>query len=99
MSVIYEVNLAVEPAIEDEFADWLQTHVAEMLALPGFEAAETLLEEGPPDQPVFSVRYRLRDRDALDEYFEQHAARMRADGVARFGGAFRASRRILRRIG
>ncbi len=99
MSVIYEVNLGVEPRIADEFADWLHTHVAEMLALPGFESAEILREEGPPDQPLFSVRYRLRDRVALDEYFEQHAARMRADGVARFGEAFRASRRVLRRIG
>ena len=33
---------------------------------------------------------------ALQDYFDQHAARLRGDGVARFGDNFRAPRRVLR---
>jgi hypothetical protein len=42
------------------------------------------------------VHYQLRDDAALAIYFEQHAPRLRADGVARFGDGFRAERRVLR---
>lgn len=96
MTVIYEVNLAVEPAIEKEFAHWLGTHVTEMLAIPGFVDAELAREEREDGQPAaFSVRYRLQSRAALERYFAEHAERMRGDGLQRFGQQFSASRRIL----
>ena len=41
------------------------------------------------------VQYTLRDRASLDAYLRDHAPRMRAEGEARFGGRFRASRRVL----
>ncbi|MEO1573601.1 MAG: DUF4286 family protein [Pseudomonadota bacterium] len=98
--VIYEVNLAIAPARGDEFDAWLQDHVQAMLELPGFTGAQTLAVEpelnAPPDAPLRrTVQYRLTDRAALDRYFEQHAARMRADGVTRFGDDMSATRRIL----
>jgi hypothetical protein len=37
----------------------------------------------------------LRDRAALDDYLREHAPRMRAEGIARFGDRFRAERRVL----
>ena len=40
--------------------------------------------------------YTLESRAALQTYFDVHAARMREDGVARFGSRFTASRRVLR---
>lgn len=45
------------------------------------------------------MHYVLRDAAALDAYLHEHAPRMRADGVARFGDRFRASRRVLRPAG
>ena len=92
----YEVNLDVESDVAPAFAQWLRDHVEEMLALPGFLGAEMFDVEDPPaGRRAFSVCYRLVDRAALDSYFTEHAARMRADGVRRFGGRFSASRRIL----
>jgi hypothetical protein len=41
------------------------------------------------------MQYRVRDLAALQDYFEQHAPRLRADGIARFGGRFSANRRTL----
>jgi hypothetical protein len=96
MTVIYEVNLNVDRDIEGEFGRWLSLHVEQMLALPGFVGADIASEEREPGQTAgWSVRYRLLSRQALDAYFRDHAERMRADGIDRFGQRFSASRRIL----
>jgi hypothetical protein len=96
MAVIYEVTLHAKTEIADAYLAWLREHIAQMLALPGFESAEldALIDESPAERG-WCVRYRLRDRAALDAYLRAHAARMRADGIARFGDAFRAQRRVM----
>ena len=95
--IVYEVSLQVDREIAAAFHDWLQSHVAEILALPGFTDADILqvCEPLDPGTVGWVVAYRLRDRAALDSYLVEHAPRMRADGLARFGNRFRASRRIL----
>ena len=92
----YEVSLDVDAGIDDDYRNWLRSHVAEILALPGFvDASIHVVEMDATDRSGYCVRYRLRDRDALDAYFRDHAPRLREDGLRRFGDAFRASRRIL----
>jgi quinol monooxygenase YgiN len=96
--IIYEVNLFVRRALEAEYRAWLDAHVREIVALPGFESAEVFerLEPAPAaGEFVLCTQYRLRDADALEHYLREHAARLRADGVARFGDGFRAERRVL----
>ena len=98
--IIYEVNLTVDHAIADEYAAWLDGHIREMLALPGFASAEWLsdvdYDASEGSDPRWSIRYRLDSHDDLTRYFEQHAERMRAEGLDRFGTQFKATRRILR---
>jgi len=94
--VTYEVALSPDPAILREFDVWLEGHVAEMLGLPGFESASIHPAEDPATgRPERVVRYRMASRDALERYFREDAARMRADAVTRFGDRFSASRRIV----
>lgn len=98
-TVTYEVNLDVDAGIAAEFRSWLDAHVAQMLALPGFIGARMaeVLDPAPAlGRTAFCVHYRLRDEAALQAYFDHHAAAMRGDGLARFGGRFSASRRVLR---
>lgn len=99
--VIYEVNLDLDAAIHAEYVAWLLPHMREIRALPGFVDAR-LFEVDAPAAEVgrvsLSVRYSLVDAAALDAYLREHAPRMRADGEARFGGRFRASRRVLRLV-
>jgi hypothetical protein len=113
MAVIYEVTLHVQLEIADAYLAWLREHIAEILALPGFESAALDALETESDahgcasavsagcagaattERSWCVRYRLRDRDALDAYLRDHAPRMRAAGIARFGAGFRAERRVL----
>lgn len=97
--VIYEVNIEVDAAAHDDYRAWLRDHIAEILALPGFTGAKVfdVLEPPPSAGRIgLSVHYALKDREALDDYLRDHAPRLRADGVARFGDRFQATRRILR---
>jgi hypothetical protein len=94
--ITYEVALEPDAAILGEFEAWLEYHVDEMLALPGFTGATIHKAENPDTGAQLRiVRYELEDRAALARYLEEFAPRMRADGLARFGDRFRASRRIV----
>jgi hypothetical protein len=98
MSVVYEVTLEIDAAIAADYRTWLHDHVAQVIALPGFTGARTfeLLEPAPPcGTCALCVQYWLSDRAAFDAYLRDHAPRMRAEGSARFGNRFRASRRVL----
>ena len=100
-AVIYEVSLDLEADIADAYQVWLASHVAEICALPGFVGARVFAVLDPPPGPdriALCVQYRLRDQHALDAYLRDHAPRLRADGIARFGERFRASRRVLHAI-
>ncbi len=97
-AVVYEVNLDVDGSIEGQYRAWLRVHVEEMLALPGFIDAHVfdVVDPAPAEGRItICTHYRLSDIAALQAYFERHAPRLRADGLARFGGRFAASRRVL----
>jgi hypothetical protein len=101
MAVIYEVNLWVQRRLEAEYRAWLHLHVAKILHLPGFlDACVYEVGEAPADAEEFAlcVHYRLRDDAALQTYLDEHAPRLRAEGVAKFGDGFRAQRRVLREL-
>ncbi|MGH8040693.1 MAG: DUF4286 family protein [Rudaea sp.] len=96
--IVYEVNLEIEAGSYVGYCAWLDAHVREILALPGFVSAEILECREPPPatgRHNLSVQYRLTDAAALDRYLREDAPRLRADGMTRFGGKFSASRRIL----
>lgn len=96
--VIYEVNLAIDASVADKYAAWLGPHIEEVLAVEGFASADWWIVE--PDgedtsQVRWCVQYHVESRIALAAYFRDHAGRLRGNGLARFGGQFTASRRVL----
>jgi hypothetical protein len=94
--ITYEVALEPDPEILGDFEAWLEYHVDEVLALPGFTGATIHKAEDPETGAALRVvRYELADRAALERYLREDAPRMRAAGIARFGDRFRASRRIV----
>ena len=96
--VVYEVNVAVDAGAAEAYAEWLRRHMDEVLSCAGFLSAELLRVEdaGADGRVQLCVRYRVASRAALEDYFAGPAAALRADGEARFGGRFSASRRVLR---
>lgn len=93
--IIYEVRVLIEPAIETAYRAWLDAHIREIIALPGFTGAALYAEADPSGKPCFVMHYQLRDQASLDRYFAEHAPRLRADGLNRFGNQFTATRRVL----
>jgi hypothetical protein len=94
--IVYEVNLRVDEDCAEAYRAWLVPHIQEILALPGFESAEIFEVDGEEEgRKGFCVQYRVSSRAALDDYLENHAPRMRADGEKNFGGRFAAARRVL----
>lgn len=101
-AVTYEVTLQVDADIAADYLAWLHAHAQEMRALPGFLAARVSAVREPAadaGRVAFCCHYRLRDAAALDDYLRLHAPRLRAEGVARFGGRFAATRRVLEDLG
>ena len=99
--IVYEVNLFVRREVEAAYRAWLDAHVREIVALDGFLGAEVFERREPGAEDgefALCTQYRLRDAAALEAYLREHAPRLRADGLARFGPAFRAERRVLERI-
>ncbi len=95
-TVLYEVNLEADAAIEGPFDTWLRDHIADLLQIDGFRSAEILdYASAPAGRVRRIVQYRLRDQAALDTYLREHAPRMRAQGVAKFGERYSAERRVL----
>jgi hypothetical protein len=95
-TLVYEVSLEAEAAIEGPFDTWLRDHVADMLQIDGFLSAEILVDPSPPPARIRrTVQYRLRNQAALDRYLRENAAEMRQHGVALFGDRFKAERRVL----
>ncbi len=98
-TVVYEVNIEVDNAAAGEYRRWLDEHIDEILALPGFIDARIHDVLDPPaaaGRVALCVHYLLHDEAALDDYLREHAPRLRAEGQAKFGGRFHATRRILR---
>jgi antibiotic biosynthesis monooxygenase (ABM) superfamily enzyme len=96
--IVYEVNVFVRREIEAAYREWLDAHVREIVALPGFTGAEVLERSEPAaadGEFVLCMQYHLRDAQALESYLREHAPRLRADGIARFGDRFRAERRVM----
>ncbi len=100
--IVYEVNLEVDHDVKDEYLAWLRPRIQELLGLEGFEAA---LFYRPDDfispetgRLMYTLHYLVRSQQHLNDYFENHAPRLRSEGMARYGGRFTATRRILQKL-
>lgn len=96
--IVYVVELDMPAELREEYMAWLTDHVRGMLALPGFLDAMISARIDPPPPAgrfVACVHYQLRDRATWQAYLAEHAPRMRAAGIARFGDRVQATRTLL----
>ena len=103
--LIYEVNFTVDGEVAPRYSSWLREHIREMLELDGFEAAgwyarsddgDTVPDPDEPTGPrAWTVQYQVRNRDALQAYFDERAEEMRRARADEFGNYVTADRRIL----
>ena len=79
----YTVHCAIaDRAVADRWVAWLHDeHLADVCAAG---ALEGVLVELDTPEPTFEVRYLFADRAAFDRYEEDHAPRLREEGLALF---------------
>ena len=95
--IIYEVNIELNPEIVNEYDEWLDGHIEQMLEFEGFISAQKLNSiEG--EQYFLTVQYNIKTQEDLDRYLRNHADKMRNEGLNLFKDNFKAHRRIMKVI-
>ena len=97
MSIIYEVNLSVQNTHAERFAAWLRPHMEEMCSFDGFIGSKWYIdhERCTASETAWTIHYVLVDVSFYERYCNEHADRMRQEGIDLFSGVFTANRRIL----
>ena len=74
MSCQYLVTLNCPNDLDFDIENWLLEHIEEMLNIEGFEKAtlwKEELEENNNENVIYHADYRLKDRAALQNYFDK----------------------------
>ncbi len=95
--IIYEVNLDVDKEIAKDFETWLKPHMQEVVSCGHFEKALSYQVEDPI-KILWTIHYHAKNRSLVETYLEEHAPRLREEGLKKFGKKFRATRRILKQL-
>ncbi|WP_158501970.1 DUF4286 family protein [Vitiosangium sp. GDMCC 1.1324] len=95
----YAITLEVAPDSEPEWLRWMrELHIPEVLREPGFLRCRLWKDASRAQDGWvrYVAWYELTGQEAVERYLGGEAVkRLRADGVARFGSAMRATRATL----
>ena len=96
--LIYNVTNKVDPAIAQEWLDWMKTsHVPDVMRTGLFSNYRICrLDQVEEDaEPTFVIQYHCESREKLALYLEQHAPALREEVIAKYGNRFVAFRTIM----
>jgi hypothetical protein len=83
---IYNVTLSIDESIHEEWLQWIQSHIPEVLATGKFISAkltQVLIEE-EMGGVTYSVQYKAKSREDLDSYYKEDADRLQSGGMRKF---------------
>ncbi len=106
--LIYEVNIQVSNVIFEEYKIWLQDHIKDMLNFEGFLTAKIFLDitdiytdscnttgnNKKLSHSYLLVQYEISSQEYLDDYFVNHAQKMRQLTLDRYGDYLTITRRV-----
>lgn len=99
--LIYNVTINVDVSVRDAWLEWMRgVHIPQMLATGKFREARLcrVRVEEELGGETYAVQYLTPDEKLLEAYYREDAARMRQDGLERFGDkcvAFRTELEIV----
>ncbi len=98
--IIYNVTISVDESIHKEWLIWIKDHIPQVLATGKFTEAKLtkVLVEEDMSELTYSVQYRAKSREALENYYTEDADRLRNDGLKKFADkmlAFRTELEII----
>lgn len=90
--IIYEINAKVRLDLVDEFEKYMRDeHIGDVLKTGYFENAEMAkIGDG-----VYRIRYIVKDRETLEQYFKADVQRLREEFVVNLPEGIKISREIL----
>jgi phosphoribosylamine-glycine ligase len=86
--IIYNVTTNIHESVHDQWMIWMQhKHIPEMLALGKFTSARLVrvLVEEEMGGVTYSVQYTTDSKEILNQYYQEDAPILRAEGVKLFG--------------
>ncbi len=100
---IYNITLNIDKSVHNEWLNWIESHISEVLATGRFASAKLteVLVDGEDGSTTYSIQYRAKTREDLDKYYQYDADKLRVEGVKKFGDkmlAFRTELRIVNRF-
>ena len=98
--IIYEVNIQVSTKIYQDYIQWLESHIFEMLQFDGFISNKKFLDKNLSNDQYMhiSVHYYLQSIKYLDKYLNNKAKKMRTISDKRFINNIKIRRRVIHEI-
>ena len=98
--IIYNVTANIDESIHEEWLSWIKEHIPQVLATGKFTEAKLtkVLVDEEMGGITYSVQYRAKSREDLDNYYKNDADRLRSEGLKRFADkmlAFRTELEII----
>lgn len=99
---IYNVTIALDAEIEDQWVQWMQsTHIPEMLQTGCFTEAcmhKVLHSANETGHPSYAVQYKVNSYKELENYYKNHANDLRNKAFEAFSDKFIALRTELEEV-
>ena len=93
--IIYNVTTNIHESVHDQWMIWMQhKHIPEMLATEKFSSAKMVrvLIEEEMGGTTYAVQYFTDSRAKLEDYYKNHAPRLRQEGLHLFADKMLAFR-------
>lgn len=83
---IYNVTSNIDKSIHQQWLSWIKNHIPEVLATGHFTEAKLtrVLIEEDMGGVTYSVQYRAKSRQALDDYYKNNAEKFKKDAMVNF---------------
>ncbi|TDU43288.1 uncharacterized protein DUF4286 [Gelidibacter sediminis] len=98
--IIYNVTSNVAASVHDQWLVWIKEHIPHVLATGHFTEAKLtkVMVEEHEGATTYSVQYRAKSREALENYYLNDADRLRGEALKMFGNKVLAFRTELELI-
>ncbi len=98
--IIYNVTVNLDESIHEDWLIWIKEHIPMVLSTGNFTEAKLtrVLVEEDMGGFTYSIQYRAKSRNHLEDYYTNHADALRQDGLKRFADkmlAFRTELEII----
>ncbi|NJN49857.1 MAG: DUF4286 family protein [Polaribacter sp.] len=91
---IYNVTINVDDNIKNKWLTWIETHILDVLNTGKFISAKLtqVMVTEEMGGTTYAVQYFTESKEKLEDYYKNHAPRLREEGLSLFGDKMLAFR-------